>query len=709
MQSLKSFRTIISKRLILRYSKRLFQLFLVAFAIFSLFVGSSVIQGGVNASIIPANNPGVQQCGGGGCPVPTTTGGGGCNPYNWMYVDSTYGVKILSADTDKPAYNPGETVTITGTLEAMHQDMYVNECGEYGSTDPVQDNAGLVKLGLSGAYGGTIANEGGSFTATVNLPLTAESGAVTYTVIATYESANDQRDVTFEVNAFTPSLSVAMSHGTFVYPGETFTVSGSGWAPNGMVSLDYGSLSSGAQVAVSSSGTFTAPSIAVPSDAAEDSYTVTGTEAPNLEASASVPVQWRQLVIALNPTPIVQQGDNVPISGTVKDNEGKSVEGVTVSFEVNVLSSPSSTSTDASGQFSASMTVPSDAKAQTYGIAVTAEKTPGYKSASASVNLQVTERPPFPNLTDVGVAVAGAAGGAAGGLVATGGGGEDGDGEEEGKPPPEEPPPPLEKPPPCQDELQELRDASQRAKAIQAMLQFLRNQHNALETAYEDARQTGFWEGTKWAAELALMGALGFEQNVGGFAVEGAYSEGLGAGGEAFLKTMLKAYPQIEERLGGRLTEILTKWGADEIKSYGEGLVKGVIDSGVDQISGIEPGEESESLLAKAAGHTPPPSALSESLKLTGKGRLKGGFFEPKIGDLFEAYKKIAGIKEHMEKMEQVRETLSEIQRSISQAQSDFEDALQDMQIARDLYNKCMGLKQSYGTLQAAEDATTSS
>ena len=135
-----------------------------------------------------------------------------------------------------------------------------------------------------------------------------------------------------------------------------------------------------------------------------------GTEAPNLEAAGSIRVQWRNLVIAeLSFSPLsLQQGDSSAISGTVTDNDGKPVAGVTISFTAEGLPSPSSTTTDSSGRFSSQVAVPSNAKADSHAITATAEKKPGYIDATAERGLEVTERPPLPDTTNVGVAVAGA-------------------------------------------------------------------------------------------------------------------------------------------------------------------------------------------------------------------------------------------------------------------------------------------------------------
>ena len=395
-----------------------------------MLLSSGVIQGGVTSSVIPASNPGVQQCGGGSCPIPTETGTSVCNPYNWYYYGSEYGVKIISAQADKSEYRPGDVVTITGTVQLTRQDYYANECGEVGSVEPVADDAGKVKVAITGPYDGTINNAGGSLTGNVNLPTTAGASTVTYTVTATYSSASDQRDVSFDVIEFTPSLSVVMSQGSFVYPGETITVSGSGWAPDGTVTLDYGELGSAATVAVDDSGAFSAPALTVASDQSEGPYPIKGTESPNLESSGTATVQWRQLKLTLSVSlPSVPQGSSVTLSGAVTDNEGKPVPGTTVSLSGGGLPEPSPTtiSTDSSGSFNGIIIAVTDkVDPHAYTISATAQKTPGYKAASASAGLVVTCPPyaldsscPLPVTTTTAAAasavttIAGAAAGAA--------------------------------------------------------------------------------------------------------------------------------------------------------------------------------------------------------------------------------------------------------------------------------------------------------
>jgi hypothetical protein len=497
--------SISSKRFSLDNTWRLFQFLLVAFSLLSMLLGFSVIHAGVNASIIPVNNnPGIQQCGGGSCPVPTQTagGGGGCNPDNWYYYGAQYEVKILSADSDKPAYHPGEPVTITGTVELIHQDYWQNECGELGAQSPVEDNAGQVQMGLTGQFGGDITNDGGSFTGKVNVPADAEAGQVTYTVTASYSSASDSMEVSFKVTEFSPILTVVMDHGSFVYPSGEFTVSGSDWAPNGIVTLDYLSLGTQASVTVGPSGTFTAPSITVPSDAAEDSYNLIGKEAPNLEAFGSVTVQWRNLIITetFSP-PSVQQGDTASISGTVTDNEGKPVAGVTVTFAAVGLPPPASTTTGPSGGFSTDITVPSDAVATSHAITAMAEKTPGYRHATAERSLEVSERPPLPDLTGTVVATAGAAAGLGAGYVVmtvtteeehwgTSTENTNLDGSE------------ID-PDPCQPAEKTFQDLSKKEQAIWDALQTLRNNLNAVDIGYGNAVQSGY----NWALFTVLTTA----------------------------------------------------------------------------------------------------------------------------------------------------------------------------------------------------------
>jgi carboxypeptidase family protein len=251
----------------------------------------------------------------------------------------------------------------------------------------------------------------------MNVPDTANAGPYTVTVTATYGTHSDQRQVPLQVEAFAPSLTVAMSQGSFAYPGDTVTVSGSGWAPNKPVTLDYNVPGvSDTSVTADGSGAFTAPSITVPDHTEEGSYSVKASESPNLEQTASVTVAWRQLLLTFDLPASTQQGSNITISGTVTDKDGKPVEGAIVSFDTGGLQSASPATTDGSGKFTSSVAVPDDAAAQQYTISATGQKTPGYKSANADRGLQVTIRP-TPLGTIAGEAAIGAAAGT--GVVAT--------------------------------------------------------------------------------------------------------------------------------------------------------------------------------------------------------------------------------------------------------------------------------------------------
>jgi len=359
-----------------------------------------VIQSGVNASILPANNLGVQQCGGGGCPVPTTTGGGGCNPNNWALVGANYEVKILDVETDKPVYLPGEVVTITGTVQLLGQNVYMNECGDVQPGNAVKLSSNLVSITLSGPYGNPNVEKGQDFfSAQVTVPSDAKSGEVTYTVTATYQSVGDEKTVSFNVQTYSPTLVVTPSHsswlgvGGFAYPGDEVAVSGSGWAPDGEVTLTCAELGLSQSVSVGSSGSFTV-SVPVPGGQAEGPYTITGKELPNLEVPSNpFNVAWRTLTLILDTPAPAEQGSTASISGTVTDNDGKAVAGVSVTFAVQGLPAPSGASTDASGKFTSTIKVAEDAPIRSYTIQATAQKAPGYKPGSGSTTLQVTQQP----------------------------------------------------------------------------------------------------------------------------------------------------------------------------------------------------------------------------------------------------------------------------------------------------------------------------
>lgn len=357
-------------------------------------------------------------------------------------------------------------------------------------------------MGLTGPFGGTITNDGGSFTGKTSVPVTANAGQVTYTVTASYSSASDSMDVSFEVTVFTPSLDVAMDHGSFVYPGGQFTMSGTGWMPDGTVTLDYGELDSAATATVDSSGAFTAPSITVPSDQAEGPYPVIATESPNLENSGTVTVQWRNLIITetFSP-PSVQQGDTTSISGTVTDNEGKPVAGATVTFAAVGLPPPPSTTTSPSGGFSTDITVPSDAVATSHSITAMAEKTPGYKTETAEGSLEVVERPPLPDLTGTVVATAGAAAGLGAGYIVMTVTTE----EEHWGTSTENTNLDVSEidPDPCEPAEKTFQDLSKKEQAIWDTLQTLRNNLNAVDIGYGNAVQSGY----NWALFAVLTTA----------------------------------------------------------------------------------------------------------------------------------------------------------------------------------------------------------
>jgi len=360
-----------------------------------------VFQGGVGASSSHVNDYTIVQCGGGGCPTATATGTA-CNPYNWYYYDSAYKVEIVNVDPDRTMYRPGETVEVSGTVRLLRQDSYVNECGEVGTVDPVTADPSHVAVQLAGPFGAKSVgvSSSGSFGTDLIVPDDAESGPITYTVTASYSSSADEKEISFEIETFSPSLQVAPSHTSWfgtpgnVLPGDTVTVSGSGWAPGKDVTLTCSALGLSQTVPVDESGAFTVD-IAIPEGQAEGPYVIKGNEPPNLETSAPpFNVAWRTLTLTLDTPAPTQLGSTATISGTVTDGDGKTVEGASVTFEpVNGLPAVPGASADASGKFTTAITVPEEAPVQSYTIQGTAKKTPGYKPGSGSATLQVTQRP----------------------------------------------------------------------------------------------------------------------------------------------------------------------------------------------------------------------------------------------------------------------------------------------------------------------------
>lgn len=493
-------------------SKRIFQLFLVGFAVFSLLVSSDVIHGGVTASVIRPLD--VAPTGGGG------GGGGGCNPNNYVLYGTRYTVKILDAETDRGEYAHGDTVTFTGTVQLAAEPVYINDCYQYLVGDAYNADPSVVSVALSGPFGDLPAeNSGQYFKAEVTVPLKADAGTVSYHVTATYGSSSDATDVSFKVAEYVPVLTVKTWHG-FVYPGEQFTVSGSNWKPDGDVALDYGGLGSGTGI-VGPSGSFPELTVTVPETQKEGPYTITGTE-EGLEAHSTVVVRWRQLVITiteLDPGPSMQQGDAIGIIGTVTDNEGKPVAGaamtMTTSRDADLVFNVEEISSS-TGSFTAAAAARLKASPGTILITVTAQKTPGYLMGTASLTLQVTCRPygldaacPAQIATpgNAATAAAGLTAGVATAAVAAGSVGI-GDGGEEGETEGQQPPPPDD---PCREQELAYREALHNVNDMKLALAQLIKIQNELEQEWNSYYVWAkSWVNKTWdGGKLVVKGTAG--------------------------------------------------------------------------------------------------------------------------------------------------------------------------------------------------------
>ena len=277
--------------------------------------------------------------------MPTTT----CDPTLWAYESSgaPYAVKILSANAQPNTAMPGDTVTISGSVELQQTDYYVNQCGDT-STQTSTGDPSLVTVSIESG-GSSAASSGGAFSLTVQIPADATGASYEVSIVATASGASDSTTVDISLQTYSPKISVTGS-GTY-YPGDTIVFAGAGWAPTGPVTVQF----SGSQQ-VANGPTFTGE-FTIPQDAAEGPLSITANQAPNLQATTSVTIQWRPLTLTLtNQASSVQEGATITVTGTVTSNNGP-VQGATVTATYDGQTGGTGT-TGADGSFSVSMTLP---------------------------------------------------------------------------------------------------------------------------------------------------------------------------------------------------------------------------------------------------------------------------------------------------------------------------------------------------------------
>lgn len=269
------------------------------------------------------------------------------------------------------------------------------------------------------------------------------------------------------------------------------------------------------------------------------------------------------------------------------------------------------------------------------------------------------------------VPIAGAAAGAGAGWVVTKvldpGARTEADGEQE----------PETRGDPCQADLDRYAEAAMRARVFQASREGFQNLLTLLETLYENARQAAFWSssldvafmaGSLWTKPAAaLLGRQLVEQTLG----------------QKLREALLKSFGQeLTKSLMTSMDQQGIDWGQVAAKGPGksvfetglqEGLTKTLVNMEMERfaIYGIRPGG-------------PVAKALEQNVANEVAGPLVESVFGVKA--LIETAQ---GAAEGADKLQQIRAQMSQVRKNLMEANAEFDDALEDMALARSTLEHC--------------------
>jgi hypothetical protein len=228
---------------------------------------------------------------------------------------------------------------------------------------------------------------------------------------------------------------------------------------------------------------------------------------------------------------------------------------------------------------------------------------------------------------------------------------------------------------PCAGELDRLQKASAQARALHDGIQTLRSYLAYLETMYENVRQAAYWNS---AVDLGLLGAsiFGGPLNVA-LTGRAAVAPGLaGAMGESALISL--GADMVKNVTNGMLEQGIS-WEGLAKAPYGG--AEGAVLQGL--ISDLLTQRYQTSLIKRGT-----PKALHKSL-VKGYSKQVASHLASAASQLISLGKIGSGAYTAANKLEFIREELSEIRKSLFEMEQRYEDLLTEMRISRSVYQKC--------------------
>ena len=228
---------------------------------------------------------------------------------------------------------------------------------------------------------------------------------------------------------------------------------------------------------------------------------------------------------------------------------------------------------------------------------------------------------------------------------------------------------------PCADDLNRLRGASTQAWALFDGIQTLRSHLELLDTKYENIRQAAYWNAS---IDLGLLGASIF----GGPAAVGLTGRAVAS------KTIDIAMRDLAATaLGSEMMKSVTNGMLQQGVSW-ESLLKapyggaeGVVIQNV--ISECLTQRYQTSLVQRGV-----PAALQNSL-VKGYSKQVAGHIASGFMQFISVGKIVYGAYTEVEKLEAIRENMSDLRKSLFELELLYEDALSEMRISRSVYEKC--------------------
>ena len=207
----------------------------------------------------------------------------------------------------------GETVTITGHVGLLTEEVWGDGCGNFYIANSYWGDPSGATVTLDPSGQRTTVGSDGFFSFTYTLPVGTHPGQMTFNIYAHYSSYSDRTAVTITVRVppLTITLTVSPTSGDVPFsPNIRYTVSGG--VPQYRVTITFGD---GTHVDTAPGETFTGPTYAKPG-----TYMITATVVDALGSTAH-DAQPVEATVHLNVTPScpssVYGGDTVALSATV--------------------------------------------------------------------------------------------------------------------------------------------------------------------------------------------------------------------------------------------------------------------------------------------------------------------------------------------------------------------------------------------------------